>query len=87
VPYAIRRPRHSVEAFRLDRPAVDQALSIGAVLDSSQRILYLLQNGCVELRFGEVLAFGFVGDACVASIRRDVDQLLASRFDVAYCAT
>jgi len=73
VPDAIPRPRQSVEAFRIDRPAVDQALSIGAVLDSSQRILHLLQNCRLELRFGEVLAFGLVGDARIASIRSSVD--------------
>jgi hypothetical protein len=87
VPDAIPRPRQSVEPFRIDRPAVDQALSIGAVLDSSQRILHLLKNCRVELRFGEVLAFRLVGDARVASIRSSVDQLLASRFDVACCTT
>jgi hypothetical protein len=84
---AIRRRRHSVEAFRINRPAVDQALPVGSVLDSPQRILHLPQNRGVEFCLGEVLALGLVGDARIPGIRSSVDRLLASSLDVACRAT
>jgi hypothetical protein len=37
---------------------------------------------CVEFRFGEVFAFGFVSNARIAGVRAGVDQLLASGADV-----
>ena len=83
MPCAIWRSRHGVEAFRIDRSSVNQALSIGSVLDSSQGSLHLLQHRRVEFRLGEVLAFGLVSDARIAGIRSSVEQLLASRRDVA----
>src|SRR5262245_34042145 len=73
VPCAICRPRHGVEAFRIDRPPINQALSISSVLDSSQGGLDLLQHRGVKFRFGEVLAFGLVSDAQIAGIRSSVD--------------
>src|SRR5215208_2091292 len=79
MPDAICRPGDSIEALQLDRPAVRQALSECAVLDSPQRRLHLLQRCCVEFRFGEVLTLRLVGDAGITSISSRVDQLLASR--------
>src|SRR3954468_15410630 len=82
MPDAIWRPRDSIEALQLDRASVHQALSECAVLDSPQRRLHLLQRGCVEFRFTEVLTLGLVGDAGVTSISSRVDQLLASRGEI-----
>ena len=87
VPDAIRRPGHSVKAFRINRPSVDEALPIRSALDPLQRISHLLQNCCVEFGFREVLAFGLVGHARISRIGCGVDQLLASRFQVTCLAT
>ena len=81
---AVRRPRHSLQSFRLDWPAVDHAAPERPFLDSPQRIPDLLENRGVELGFSKGLALSFIGDADIADIARRVRHLRARRLMPAF---
>jgi len=78
MPDAIWGPGYRVEPFRINRPAVDQALPVRAVVYSPQRILHLPENARIEFRLRDILILRLVGDARVAGIRGSIDQLLTS---------
>jgi len=69
MPDAIWGPGYRVEPFRINRPAVDQALPVRAVVYSPQRILHLPENARIEFRLRDILILRLVGDARVAGIR------------------
>src|SRR5262245_47973602 len=80
---AIRRPGLGFEALGLNGTTIDDATTIGAIVDSLEGNPHLLQNRRVELTFGEVLALTFVDDAGVASIARRVEHLPAGGVSLA----
>jgi len=72
---AVRRPGQSLEAFLVDRPAVDDTTTKRPVVESLQCVSHLLQHGGIELSVSERLVFRFSGDACVCNIARRIQNL------------
>jgi len=74
---AIGRPRNGLEAFRLNRPAVDDASAERAIVDAFERVTYLLEHGGIELRFCKILGLRLVRDTGIADIAGRVQHLLS----------
>jgi hypothetical protein len=74
----IRSPRYRIQPFRLDGAAVNDALPERAFIDSSQRVSDLLKNRRIELRFAEVFARPFVGDALLGCIAAGIARLFSA---------
>jgi hypothetical protein len=75
---AVRRPRHRIEPFRVDRSSIDRALTECAIVNPLQGILNLLKHCGVEFTLDEVLTRRFVRDALVGRITTGVPHVFAA---------
>jgi hypothetical protein len=80
---AVRRPRHGVEPFRVNRTSINRALAERAVVNPLQGIFNLLKDCRVELSFDEIFTRRFICDALVGRITADVTHLFATKRELA----
>jgi hypothetical protein len=80
---AVRRPRHRIEPFRVDRSSIDRALTECAVVNPLQGIFNLLKDCGVELSFDEIFTRRFICDALVGRITADVPHVFAAKRELA----
>src|SRR5438034_11474473 len=77
---AVRHPGRRLQPFRLYGLIVHAALAERAVIDPSQGIANLDQDGRIELRLGEAFARVFIGDARIPRISDARAALAAAPF-------
>lgn len=65
---AVTSPWRRVEPFLLDRSAVNKTLTESAVLDSSQGVAHLVQQGRIGICLGKLLVSSFVAGAVVTDV-------------------
>ena len=75
MPNAERRPRDRRKSLLFNRPSVDKAATVGAVLDAPERRVNVLDRDGFKFRYREVLTLGFVSDCLVAGVAWDVEGL------------